>query len=60
MTPVPRAQAEYLRRRAAVKALVCPMVSGNGTCREQGTNIDIQATVAAMRGYFHDPATILR
>jgi hypothetical protein len=36
------------------------MVSGNGTCREQGTNIDIQATVAAMRGYFHDPATILR
>jgi hypothetical protein len=60
MTPVPRAQAEYLRRRAAVKALVCPTLSGNGTCREQGTNIDIHAAVAAMRNYFHDPATILR
>jgi hypothetical protein len=60
MTPVPKAQAEYLRRRAAVKALVCPYLSGNGTCREQGSNIDIHAAVVAMRNYFHDPATILR
>jgi hypothetical protein len=60
VTPVPRAQAEYLRRRAAVKALVCPMLSGNGTCREQGTAIDMAAAVVAMRNYFHDPTTILR
>jgi hypothetical protein len=60
VTPVPRAQAEYLRRRAAVKALVCPTLSGNGTCREQGNNIDITAAVVTMRNYFHDPATILR
>jgi hypothetical protein len=59
-TPVPKAQAEYLKRRAAVKALVCPYLSGNATCREQGANIDINAAVVAMRNYFHDPATILR
>jgi hypothetical protein len=59
-TPVPRAQAEYLRRRAAVKALVCPFLSGNGTCAQTGAPVNIDAAVAAMRQYFHDPATILR
>jgi hypothetical protein len=60
MTPVPKAQQEYYKRRAAVKALVCPYLSGNATCREQGNNIDIQGAVLAMRNYFHDPSTILR
>jgi len=60
VTPVPRAQAEYLRRRAAVKALVCPYLSGNATCAENGAAINIHAAVQAMRAYFHDPATILR
>src|SRR5262245_2561281 len=41
-TPVPKAQAEYLKRRAAVKALVCPYLSANSACKEQGASIDIE------------------
>ena len=60
MTPVPRAQAEYMRRRAAVKALVCPFLSGNAGCTQAHAPINIHAAVQAMRRYFRDPATILR
>jgi hypothetical protein len=56
----PRAMADYMRKRAEIKRLLCPFISNNIECRQLNAPIKMSDAITSLITYCKDSSRILR